>query len=120
MSRPAHPNLVLTITDQERAPTHWPEGFAREHLPSRQRRLGPGIGGERATRNTGMCWPSRATCFAGTMPAQPRVTDTLTYGGTFSPGETVLEPNRLNLATMLRDGGYDVHYRGKWHLSKGP
>ena len=21
---------------------------------------------------------------------------------------------------MLRAGGYDVHYRGKWHLSKGP
>ena len=23
-----------------------------------------------------------------------------------------------NLAHMLRAGGYQVHYRGKWHLSK--
>jgi choline-sulfatase len=119
-SLPAHPNLVLIITDQERAPMHWPEGFADAHLPSRKRLLDHGISFEQATCNTCMCSPSRATFFTGTMPAQHRVTDTLTYGGTFSAGETVLDPNRPNLATMLRDGGYDVHYRGKWHLSKGP
>jgi arylsulfatase A-like enzyme len=117
---PAHPNLVLIITDQERAPMHWPEGFADANLPSRRRLLDHGISFEQATCNTCMCSPSRATFFTGTMPAQHRVTDTLTYGGTFSPTETVLDPNRPNLATMLRDGGYDVHYRGKWHLSKGP
>jgi arylsulfatase A-like enzyme len=116
---PAHPNLVLIITDQERAPMHWPEGFADAHLPSRGRLLDHGISFENATCNTCMCSPSRATFFTGKMPAQHRVTDTLTYGGTFSPGETVLDPKRPNLATMLREGGYDVHYRGKWHLSKG-
>jgi arylsulfatase A-like enzyme len=115
---PQHPNLVLIITDQERAPMHWPEGFADARLPTRRRLLEHGISFENATCNTCMCSPSRASFFTGTMPAQHRVTDTLTYGGTFSPGETVLDPNRPNLATMLRDGGYDVHYRGKWHLCK--
>jgi arylsulfatase A-like enzyme len=115
---PPHPNLVLIITDQERAPMHWPEGFADARLPSRRRLLDHGISFENATCNTCMCSPSRATFFTGTMPAQHRVAETLTYGGTFSAGETVLDPNRPNLATMLRDGGYDVHYRGKWHLSK--
>ncbi len=115
---PAHPNLVLIITDQERAPMHWPEGFADARLPSRRRLLDHGISFENATCNTCMCSPSRASFFTGTMPAQNRVNETLTYGGTFSAGETVLDPNRPNLATMLRDGGYDVHYRGKWHLSK--
>jgi len=115
---PQHPNLVLLITDQERAPMHWPAGWADEHLPSRRRLLRHGISFEHATCNTSMCSPSRATFFTGTMPAQHRVTETLTYGGTFSAGETVLDPSRPNLATMLRAAGYDVHYRGKWHLSK--
>jgi arylsulfatase A-like enzyme len=117
---PKHPNLVLIITDQERAPMHWPEGFAEANLPSRQRLLDHGISFENATCNTCMCSPSRASFFTGRMPAQTRVTDTLTQGGAFSATETVLDPRLPNLATMLRAGGYDVHYRGKWHLSKGP
>ncbi len=116
---PEHPNLVLIITDQERTPMHWPEGWADEHLPSRARLLAHGLSFEQATCNTAMCSPSRATFLTGLMPAQHRVSDTLTDNGKFSPTETVLDPNLPNLASMLRAGGYDVHYRGKWHLSKG-
>src|SRR4051794_34350124 len=32
---PTHPNVVLIITDQERAPIHWPQGFVVERLVSR-------------------------------------------------------------------------------------
>src|SRR3954452_25516384 len=74
---------------------------------------------ENAVCNTTMCSPSRATFFTGLMPAQHRVIDTLTDDGPFSTTETVLSPQLPNLASMLRAGGYDVHYRGKWHLSNG-
>jgi choline-sulfatase len=112
-------NLVLIITDQERAPMHWPEGYAETRMPSRARLMRHGVSFSQATCNTAMCSPSRATFFTGLMPAQHRVIDTLTDDGPFSPMETVLDPQLPNLASMLRAGGYEVHYRGKWHMSKG-
>jgi len=117
---PEHPNLVVIITDQERVPMFWPEGFVEERMPSRARLLGHGLSFEAATCNTAMCSPSRATFMTGLMPAQHRVVDTLTDDGPFSSTETELSPALPNLASMLRDGGYEVQYRGKWHLSKGP
>lgn len=113
------PNLVLIITDQERPPMHWPAGYAEERLPSRARLLKHGISFEQATCNTAMCSPSRATLLTGLMPAQHGVVDTLTDDGPFSVTERVLDPALPNFGSMLRDGGYDVHWRGKWHLAKG-
>jgi choline-sulfatase len=37
--------------------------------------------------------------------------------GPSSGGEPVLPPAMPNLATLLRSGGYEVAYKGKWHLS---
>jgi choline-sulfatase len=106
------------VTDQERAPMHWPDGF-EERLASRSRLLCHGVSFENAVCNTSMCSPSRATFFTGVMPAQHRVTDTLTPEGPVSHTETELGRDIPNLASMLRAAGYDVQYRGKWHLSKG-
>ena len=98
----------------------WPEGFVEERLRSRNRLMRHGVSFENATCNTAMCSPSRATFLTGLMPAQHGVVDTLTDGGPVSGTETELSRDIPNLATMLRGGGYEVQYRGKWHLSKGP
>jgi choline-sulfatase len=118
-SLPRHPNLVAIITDQERPPMHWPQAFT-DSLPSRARMLRHGISFERAVCNTCMCSPSRATFMTGLMPAQHGVTDTLTDNGPFSATETVLDPELPTLGSMLRDGGYEIAWVGKWHLSKSP
>ncbi len=115
-----HPNLLLIITDQERAPMHWPAGFVDQRLRSRTRLMRHGVSFENAVCNTSMCSPSRASFFTGQMPAQHQVMDTLTENGPISATETELSSEIPNLATMLRSAGYDVQYRGKWHLSKGP
>lgn len=99
---------------------HWPAGFAEQRMPSRGRLARHGVSFDHATCNTAMCSPSRATMLTGLMPAQHGVTDTLTEDGPVSATERVLDPRIPNLATMLREGGYDVHWRGKWHLCKGP
>src|ERR1700748_1061871 len=114
------PTLVLIVTDQERPPMHWPEGYAEERLPTRTRLLRHGISFDGATCNTAMCSPSRATLLTGLMPAQHGVIDTLTEDGPFSTAGRILDPALPNLGSMLQDGGYDVQWRGKWHLSKGP
>jgi len=37
--------------------------------------------------------------------------------GPHSGNEPVLPPGMSNLATLLRDAGYEVAYKGKWHLT---
>lgn len=115
---PAVPNLLLILSDQERATQHFPPGWD-DRLYNLDRLRKNGVDFKRAFCAACMCSPSRSTLFTGKYVTQHQVTETLTFGGTFSPTETVLDPTLLNLATMLRPHGYHVHYRGKWHLSKG-
>jgi choline-sulfatase len=113
------PNLVILMTDQERSPQHWPEGWAKEHLPNRQRLARHGLTFSRAFCATSMCSPSRASIFTGLYPAEHGVTEVLQYG-TDTGGQATLQPSRQNMAKLLKSAGYNVQYRGKWHISKDP
>lgn len=113
------PNIVLFITDQERKPMHWPSGWADRNLPNRRRLINHGLSFENAFCAAAMCSPSRSTFFTGKYPAEHGVTSTLTEGGTVSPTEPTLPVGEQNIAKLLRSAGYRVHYRGKWHMSKG-
>ncbi len=114
------PNILLILSDQERATQHFPPNWEEENLRAMTRLKRCGLTFRRAFCNSCMCSPSRATLFSGLYPSQHGVIATLTYGGTFSPTEAELSPTLSNLARMLWGAGYQVHYRGKWHLSKGP
>jgi choline-sulfatase len=116
---PERPNLLIILTDQERQPQHWPEGWAETNLPNRQRLVEHGLSFTRAFCNSAMCSPSRSTLFTGLYPAQHGVISTLTTGGTVSPTEPELPVDGQTMAKMLASAGYNVHYRGKWHMSKG-
>ncbi|MDG3009447.1 sulfatase-like hydrolase/transferase [Rhodococcus sp. D2-41] len=112
------PNIIVLITDQERQPMYWPSGWPEANLPNRQRLADTGLTFTRSFCNTSMCSPSRSTFFTSLYPAQHGVTSTLTEGGTLSPTEPQLPLDLPNLATVLASAGYDVQYRGKWHMSK--
>jgi choline-sulfatase len=116
---PGKPDLLIIITDQERATQHFPPNWEQDNLPVLTFLKQNGFSFDRAFCNTCMCSPSRATLFTGTYPAQHHVTQTLSWGGPYSPAEVVLDNSLPNLARMLVANGYDVQYRGKWHLSKG-
>jgi choline-sulfatase len=113
------PDIIIVITDQERATQHFPPDWEQNNLHSMTFLKKHGYSFDRAFCNTCMCSPSRATLFTGTYPAQHQVTQTLTWGGRYSPAEVTIDPTFFNLARMLQPQGYDVQYRGKWHLSKG-
>ena len=115
---PTRPNIVIIMTDQERQPQHWPTGWAEANLPNRQRLADQGLTFTRAFCNSAMCSPSRSTLFTGLYPPQHGVTSTLTNGGTLSPSEPQLPLDAQNMAKLLASAGYDVHFRGKWHMSK--
>ncbi|MGF0226178.1 sulfatase-like hydrolase/transferase [Dietzia natronolimnaea] len=113
------PNIVIIMTDQERRPMFWPEGWAAQNLPQRQRLIDTGLSFNLNACNSTMCSPSRSTMFTGVYPAQHGVYRTLTSGGSLSDAEPQLSPTTPNMAGLLASAGYDVHYRGKWHMSKG-
>ncbi|MFC9790518.1 sulfatase-like hydrolase/transferase [Rhodococcus sp. NPDC127528] len=116
---PARPNMLILITDQERPPMYWPPGWSERNLPNRQRIADHGLSFDNAFCSAAMCSPSRSTFFTGLYPAQHGVVATLTTGGTVSPTEPVLSTATQNMARVLAAAGYDVQFRGKWHMSKG-
>ncbi|MEP0266217.1 sulfatase-like hydrolase/transferase [Dokdonia sp.] len=116
---PEQPDLILIITDQERATQNFPPDWESENLKTMTFLKENGFSFDRAFCNSCMCSPSRSTLFTGTYPAQHGVTQTLTWGGRYSDAETTLDPSLFNMARMLQQEGYNTQYRGKWHLNKG-
>ena len=74
------PNLLLLITDQQRAPQHWPSepGWLRELMPNDHELARTGLSFRNAFCSSCMCSPSRATLLTGTWPSTHGVTLTLT------------------------------------------
>jgi len=115
------PNILLIVTDQEREVMHWPEGWAEANLPARNRLLQHGLRFTRAQCNTAACSPSRATLFTGLYPAQHGVKNVLRCDDPDDQAQNrlpVLPGHLPNLATILRQAGYHVVLKGKFHLSR--
>lgn len=115
---PVRKNILLFITDQERKPQWFPKGWADANLVVTRRLKETGLTFENAFCAATMCTPSRNTLFTGLFPAQHGSKDTLTEDMQQSPKEHQLDPTLPNLATCLKEAGYDVIYKGKWHMSK--
>ncbi len=124
-------NVILFITDQERAIQHFPPNWLRKYMPGLRRLRRHGLAFERAFTNACMCSPARSTLMSGYFPAQHGVKYTLEENmpaeGTLGEDGQELEktypqvelPTDLaNLATVMRAAGYNVAYKGKWHCSK--
>ena len=115
-------NVVLILTDQERAIQHFPPNWLRQNLPGMRRLRQHGVSFERAFTNACMCSPARSTLMSGFFPAQHGVKYTLEEDMPFPeyPHQVELPrpPAMPNLATVMRAAGYNVVYKGKWHCSK--
>ena len=90
------PNLVLVVTDQERAPQHWPAdpGWRDALMPNDAELRRTGMTFTNAFIATAMCSPSRASLLTGTYPSRHGVTLTLTAGDLF--------PDRRHAPDVLR------------------
>lgn len=113
------PDLILIITDEQRATQHFPPEWEQKNLKTLTFLKQNGFSFDRAFCNTCMCSPSRTTLFTGIYPAKHGVSQTLTEGGLLSPQEPTLDVSLPNIMNTLWAEGYDVQYRGKWHMSKG-
>jgi arylsulfatase A-like enzyme len=112
-------NVVLFITDQERAIQHFPPDWEKANLPGLKRLKYNGLTFERAFCNSCMCSPSRATLMTGFFPAQHGVKWTLEEdmpGNQYPQQE--LPPSFANIASVMQAAGYSTPYKGKFHLTK--
>jgi choline-sulfatase len=113
-------NVLLFLTDQERAVQHFPKDWVRKNLPGMRRLKRHGLSFERAFTNACMCSPARSTLMSGYFPAQHGVKYTLEEDMPASKKYPQVDlPTDLdNLATVMKSAGYNVVYKGKWHCSK--
>lgn len=112
------PNIVIIITDEQRHVMHWPAGWAEKNLPSMRRLMENGVTFEYAFANACTCSPSRTTLFTGTYPAHHGVTEVLEWLST-QPARDLqgqLKSGYQNMGKMLRTAGYEVTYKGKFHM----
>src|SRR5205823_12116577 len=113
--RVAGMNIVMFITDQERAIQHFPRGWSRRHLPGFTRLQRHGLTFENAFCNACMCSPTRATLMTGYFPAQHGVKWTLEediLDDEFP--QVVLLPGLQYIESVISADGYNVVFMGKW------
>ncbi len=112
-------NVILFLTDQERAIQHFPPNWMRKNLPGLRRLKRHGLDFENAFTAACMCSPSRSSMMTGYFPAQHGVKYTLeeTMPADKNP-QWNLPTSLPNLGTVMKAAGYDVVYKGKWHCSK--
>ena len=140
---PRRPNFMIVITDQQSGRPYWPEGWEEENLPAMRWLRNHGMSFHRAYTNSCTCSPARVTLLTGLYPAQHGVTEVLEFDNIATIAEDVavsqetgsnltqqlilnvkerrqrgMPSNIQNLAKVLKTAGYNVIYKGKWHLTK--
>jgi arylsulfatase A-like enzyme len=113
-------NVVLFITDQERAIQYFPVHWERDNLPGLTRLKRHGLSFEAAFTDACMCSPARSTLMTGYFPAQHGVKYTLEHDMMSDPPnpQVQLPLDLPNIASVMSAAGYHVVYKGKWHCSK--
>ncbi len=112
---PARPNILILLCDQQRSIQHFPETFVRDQLPVLNDLMATGVTFGNGITNVSPCSPSRATLLTSCFPSETGVTQVIN-----KPGSTDLSPTvwgQRSLGYLLQRAGYDVVYKGKWHLT---
>ena len=107
--RRKRPNILLIMSDQERAGPDLPAGLG---LDAHEWIAGRGMSFENFNVNTTPCSPSRSNLYTGLHTQHTRMTTNVG-----APPFPELSPDVPTLGHMLRAQGYYTAYKGKWHLS---
>jgi arylsulfatase A-like enzyme len=110
---PKKPNIVVIMTDQERYAMHWPQGWAEKHLVSFNRLKKHGLTFHRAYTAACECAPSRAVLMSSEHYPVNQVPRTPPSASGLPSAKELMD-----IGSLLKEhGGYEVVWKGKWHLS---
>ncbi len=105
------PNVVLVMTDQQRADFSRAEGFPLDTTPFLDELGARGVRFSRAYTPMPACAPARCSLFTGRFPKATRVRENGGIGNLFGPAD---------LVTVLREQGYAIAIAGKNHTYLRP
>ncbi len=112
-------NVLVFLTDQQRAVQHFPPGWSKRNMPGLTRLQQHGMTFDNAFTNACMCSPARSTLMSGYFPAQHGVKYTLE---TDMPApeypQVELATTFKNPASVVAAAGYTPVYKGKFHCNK--
>ncbi len=100
------PNLIVFLTDQQRADTIVCDGSGKVHVPNLCKLASESVIFERAYVTHPLCVPSRASLLTGMWPHQTGCTK----------NGTPLDPRFRTFAELIVDDDYHPAYMGKWQL----
>ena len=106
------PNILIFMTDHQRADTVRPEHPAK--MPNVNAFMQEAVTFSQAYCPAPHCCPSRASFFTGLYPSQHGVWNNITNDQALSRAPK--EGTRLFSDDLLA-AGYDLYYSGKWHVS---
>jgi arylsulfatase A-like enzyme len=106
------PNILIFMTDHQRADTVLPEHPAV--TPNLDRFAQEGVTFSNAYCPSPHCCPSRATFFTGLYPSRHGVWNNVCNRQALSRG---LNDGIRLWSEDLADAGYQMHFSGKWHVS---
>ena len=111
------PNILVVMTDHQRADTVAPWG--RAITPHLDRLAHEGLTFTNTFCPSPHCCPSRATFMTGLYPSRHGVWNNVCNDWALSRG---LKPGVRCWSESLREAGYELGYAGKWHVSvvEGP
>jgi arylsulfatase A-like enzyme len=111
MSTTSQPNVVLIMTDQQRADFTRAAGFPLDTMPFLDALGGAGVRFERAYTPMPICAPARCSLFTGRFPKAHRVRQNSAIRDVFYPAD---------LVDLVRERGYAVGLSGKNHSHLEP
>jgi arylsulfatase A-like enzyme len=112
------PNVLLVMTDQERADLVAPDGLPVA-TPNLDRLREAGIWFDRAYTPTSICTSARASLLTGRYPHAHGLLNN-SHGA--DAVRTELDPSTPTVGRLLAEAGYETTYAGKWHVdrARGP
>lgn len=109
---PTKPNILIFMTDQERADVTLPGHPCQ--TPNAERLARDGIRFTQTYCPSPHCCPSRATFMTGLYPSRHGVFNNVRNTAALHTG---LNPGVLTFSEVLATAGYDLTLCGKWHVS---
>lgn len=111
------PNVLIYMTDQQRATTAYPYGKA--HMPNLEKFAKQSTVFAQTHTVSPHCCPARASLFSGLYPSQHGVWNNVDVGTCLRKG---LYDGITLFSEDFKRAGYRTYYSGKWHIShvEGP